>query len=191
MSADAVENLPRVFSTVVHMLADLPSNRTRPTTPLRPGAVLDSASVRRAAVEDVSETVIAAIYLLHERSVADIVVKLRPGELEQVIRLVSRCPSCYPPGTLDALNGWSKASPPAPGSKSAPTSSVASRQPGTRTKPSPEDMRRAKEGRLARLRAHASRIAPEPERVVTQPSAAATRPARFSPRQSSAGRACN
>ena len=42
--------------------------------------VLDSASVRRAAVEDVSETVIAAIYLLPERSVADIVAKLRPGE---------------------------------------------------------------------------------------------------------------
>jgi hypothetical protein len=59
--------------------------------------VLDSASVRRAAVEDVSETVIAAIYLLHERSVDEIVAKLRPGELEQVIKLVGRCPSCYPP----------------------------------------------------------------------------------------------
>ena len=33
--------------------------------------VLDSASVRRAAVEDVSETVIAAIYLLHKRSVGE------------------------------------------------------------------------------------------------------------------------
>ena len=43
--------------------------------------VLDGASVRRAAAEDVSETVIAAVYLLHERSVADIVAKLRPGEL--------------------------------------------------------------------------------------------------------------
>ena len=90
--------------------------------------ILDSASVRRAAVEDVSETVIAAIYLLHERSVADIVVKLRPGELEHVIRLVGRCPSCYPPGTLDALNGWSQAPPPAP-VPSAPTSTVAYAQP--------------------------------------------------------------
>ena len=57
--------------------------------------VLDSAGMRRAAAEDVPETVIAAIYLLHERSVADIVAKLTPGELEQVIRLVGRCPSCY------------------------------------------------------------------------------------------------
>jgi hypothetical protein len=32
------------------------------------GVVLDSASARRAAVEGVPETVIAAIYLLHERS---------------------------------------------------------------------------------------------------------------------------
>ena len=128
--------------------------------------VLDSASVRRAAAEDVSETVIAAIYLLHERSVADIVAKLRPGELEQVIRLVGRCPSCYPPGTLDALDGWRQALPPAP-VPSARTNSVASRQPATRTKPSPEDMRRAQEGRLARLHAHAFRTAPEPEHVVT------------------------
>ena len=32
------------------------------------GVVLDSAGMRRAAVEGVPETVIAAIYLLHERS---------------------------------------------------------------------------------------------------------------------------
>jgi hypothetical protein len=69
------------------------------------GFVLDDASVRRATVEGVSETVIAAIYLLHERSVGQVAVKLRPDELEHVIRLVGRCPSCYPPGTLDALKG--------------------------------------------------------------------------------------
>jgi hypothetical protein len=68
------------------------------------GVVLDNASVRRAVVEGVPETVIAAIYLLHERrSVAEIVAKLTPGELEQVIKLVARCPSCYPPRMLDAL----------------------------------------------------------------------------------------
>ena len=60
--------------------------------------VLDSASVRRAAAEGVSETVIAAIYLLHERGVDEVAAKLRPDELGHVIRLVSRCPSCYPPG---------------------------------------------------------------------------------------------
>jgi hypothetical protein len=52
--------------------------------------VLDSASVRRAAVEGVPETVIAAIYLLHERSVDEVAAKLRPDELGHVIRLVSR-----------------------------------------------------------------------------------------------------
>ena len=67
------------------------------------GVVLDSASLRRATIEGVSETVIAAIYFLHERSVDEIVAKLRPSELEQVIKLVGRCPSCYPPGTLAAL----------------------------------------------------------------------------------------
>ena len=67
------------------------------------GFVLDDASVRRAAVEGVSQNVIAAIYLLHERSVGEVAAKLRPDELEHVIRLVGRCPSCYPLGTLDAL----------------------------------------------------------------------------------------
>ena len=67
------------------------------------GFVLDDASVRRAAVEGVPETVIAAIYLLHERSVDEVESKLTPSELGHVIRLVGRCPSCYPPGTLDAL----------------------------------------------------------------------------------------
>jgi hypothetical protein len=61
------------------------------------------AGMRRAAVEVVPETVIAAIYLLHERSVGEVAAKLRPDELEHVIRLVGRCPSCYPPGTLEAL----------------------------------------------------------------------------------------
>ena len=40
------------------------------------GFVLDDASLRRAAVEGVPETVIAAIYLLHERSVEDVASKL-------------------------------------------------------------------------------------------------------------------
>jgi hypothetical protein len=44
------------------------------------GFVLDDASVRRAAVEGVPETVIAAIYLLHERSVEDVASKLERGE---------------------------------------------------------------------------------------------------------------
>jgi transposase len=39
---------------------------------------LDSAGLRRVAAEGVPETVIAAIYLLHERSVDEIASKLRP-----------------------------------------------------------------------------------------------------------------
>jgi hypothetical protein len=78
------------------------------------GVVLDSAAIRWAIAEGVSETVIAAVLLLHERSVDEIVAKLEPGELEQVIKLVGRSPSCYPPGTLDALKGRRPAPAPEP-----------------------------------------------------------------------------
>ena len=57
------------------------------------GFVLDDASVRRAVVEGVPETVIAAIYLLHERSVGEVAAKLTPVELEHVIRLVGLLPA--------------------------------------------------------------------------------------------------
>ncbi len=67
------------------------------------GITLDSASLRWAAAEAVSETVIAAIYLLPERSIDDIVAKLTPDELEQVIKIVGRSPRYYPPGALAAL----------------------------------------------------------------------------------------
>ena len=45
---------------------------------------LDDASLRWAAAEGVPELVIAAICLLSERSVDEIVAKLSPVELEQV-----------------------------------------------------------------------------------------------------------
>jgi hypothetical protein len=92
------------------------------------GVVLDSASLRRATIEGVSETVIAAIYFLHERSVDEIVAKLRPSELEQVIKLVGRCPSCYPPGTLAALKDRRRLPSPQP-------------QPAERINPGPERLR--------------------------------------------------
>jgi hypothetical protein len=50
--------------------------------------------VRWAAAEGVSEDVIAAVLLLHERSV----------ELEKVIELVGRSPRLYPRGILEALD---------------------------------------------------------------------------------------
>ena len=67
------------------------------------GVFLHPDDVRWAAAEGVSETVIAAVLLLHERSVDEIVPKLSAAELEQVIKLVGRSPRVYPPGTLDAL----------------------------------------------------------------------------------------
>ena len=67
------------------------------------GIALDQALLRWAAAEDMTETVIAAVSLLHERSVEEIAGKLTPAELADVTRLVSRCPSCYPPGAYDAL----------------------------------------------------------------------------------------
>jgi hypothetical protein len=65
--------------------------------------LLYADDVRWAAAEGVSETVIAAVLLLHERSVQQIVAELSAVELEQVIKLVGRSPRAYPPGTLDVL----------------------------------------------------------------------------------------
>jgi hypothetical protein len=123
------------------------------------GVVLDSASVRWAAAEGVSETVIAAVLLLHERSVEEIASKFRPDELEQVIKLVGRCPSCYPPGTLDALKGRRQSPPPE--HVASTSTNVASGQPAARIKPSAEVTRRAQERRLARLRVQATQSATE------------------------------
>ncbi len=47
------------------------------------GITLDDRDLRWAAAEGVSEAVIAAIYLLGERSVDEIVARLTPAELEQ------------------------------------------------------------------------------------------------------------
>ena len=67
------------------------------------GIALDQAWLRWAAAEGVTETAIAAVSLLQERSVEEVAGKLTPAELADVTRLVSRCPSCYPPGAYDAL----------------------------------------------------------------------------------------
>ena len=57
------------------------------------GVLLHPDDVRWAAAEGVSETVIAAVLLLHERSVDEIVLKLSAAELEQLIELVGRSPT--------------------------------------------------------------------------------------------------
>jgi hypothetical protein len=139
------------------------------------GVVLHIESVRWAAAEGVSETVIAGVLLLHERSVDEVASKLRPDELGHVIRLVGRSPSCYPPGTLEALKGRRQALPPAP-VPSAPTNSVASRQPAARVKPIAEDMRRAQERRLARLQVQATQSATERAPTAPNPTKTGTRP---------------
>jgi hypothetical protein len=82
------------------------------------GIALDQASLRWAAAEGVSETVIAALLQLHERSVEEIAAKITPAELADVTRLVSRCPCHYPPGAYDALKA---------------RGNVAAEQPATRT----------------------------------------------------------
>jgi hypothetical protein len=69
------------------------------------GITLDDASLRWAAAEGVPEAVIAAICLLGEKSVDEIVARLSPAELEQVIKIAGRSPSCYPPGVYAALKG--------------------------------------------------------------------------------------
>ena len=118
----------RIERLLVHVVAT--ARPIRPQLPLAGyvaamrnafGVILDDASIRRAAVEGVPETVIAAIYLLHERSVDAVASKLTPDELLHVIRLVGRCPSCYPPGTLDALKHRLQTPAPQPPSVSAST----------------------------------------------------------------------
>ena len=71
------------------------------------GVELHPDRLRWAAAESVSEDVIAAVLLLHERSVDEIAPKLSPTELEQTIVLVGRNPLLYPPGTLQALESAS------------------------------------------------------------------------------------
>ena len=78
----------------------------------RYGITLDPGAPRWAAAEGVSETVIAAICLLPETSIDEIVAKLTPSELEQVIKIVGRSPSCYPPGAYAALKAKRNLSPP-------------------------------------------------------------------------------
>ena len=126
--------------------------------------LLHLQDVRWAAVEGVSETVIAADLLLHERSVDEIVPKLSAAELEQVIKLVGRSPSVYPPGTLDALKQRKALVSPEPPQRSGDGghSNVSAHKQHPGAAIDPDQMRRAHEHRLAMLRAHTPQSAPEP-----------------------------
>ncbi len=102
------------------------------------GITLDEASLRWAAAEGVCEAVIEAICLLPERSVDEIVAKLSPVELEQVIKIVGRSPRGYPPGSYDALKGKKNLAQPQP-----PTERLALKpgQAAARTNPGTEHIR--------------------------------------------------
>jgi hypothetical protein len=76
--------------------------------------------------------VIAAICLLEAKSVDEIVARLTPAELEQVINIVGRCPRGYPPGAYDALKSHQRTPSPKP-------------QVGERINPGPESLRRSAE----------------------------------------------
>jgi hypothetical protein len=80
--------------------------------------------VRWAAAEGVSEDVIAAVLLLHDRSVDEITPQLSATELDQVITLVGRSPRLYPRGILEALErrrGLTTSPPPPQSAQPNPT----------------------------------------------------------------------
>jgi hypothetical protein len=83
------------------------------------GITLDDASRRWAVAEGVPESVIAAICLLDERSIDEIVAKLSPVELEQVIKIGGRSRRGYPPGVHAALKD-KRDLPPSPRADGAP-----------------------------------------------------------------------
>ena len=122
------------------------------------GLDLHPKEVRWAAAEGVSEDVIAAVLLLHDRTVDEIAPQLSAAELEKVIELVGRSPRLYPRGILEAL-GQHKSSPAsAPIAQSVPPNAAAvvshNAAPDIRNKPDADQMRQAHERRLAMLRAH-------------------------------------
>jgi hypothetical protein len=116
---EVVENSPECFPQgTLTALKD-----RRPTSPTSarsgpPGAKgnpygiqLNDEDLRWAAAEGVPEAVIAAVRLLPERGVTEVVAKLTRPQLAQVIKLVGLSPSAYPPGTLDALKSKAGTSP--------------------------------------------------------------------------------
>jgi hypothetical protein len=107
------------------------------------GITLDDASLRWAAAEGVSEAVIAAICLLDQKSVDEIVAKLTTAELEQVIKIVGRSPRGYPPGAYDALKGKRNLASPQPSTERlSRNGALESGQPAASTNPGTEHSRR-------------------------------------------------
>jgi hypothetical protein len=141
------------------------------------GVDLHPDSVRWAAAESVSEDVIAAVLLLHERSVEEIVPQLSLLELEKVIELVGRSPRLYPRAILEALHLQRSLTASAPIAQSVPPNAAAvvshnaaepACQPDICNKPDDDQMRQAHERRLAMLRARThNKSAPEPDSAIS------------------------
>ena len=110
------------------------------------GVFLHPEDVRWAAAEGVSETVIAAVLLLHDHSIDEIVPELSAIELEQVIQLVGRSPRLYAPGTLEALKQRRSSLAPARPTASLPLNATAEER--TATSSSSADSSRGRKRRL-------------------------------------------
>ena len=68
------------------------------------GISLDREWTEWAAKAGVSPTIAAALLLIsRSRPLPEIVARLTPGELEQIVGVIGRWPDCFPPGTLAAL----------------------------------------------------------------------------------------
>ena len=68
------------------------------------GISLDREWTEWAAKAGVSPTVAAALLLVsRSRPLPEIVARLMPGELEQIVGVIGRWPDCFPHGMLAAL----------------------------------------------------------------------------------------
>ena len=68
------------------------------------GITLDREWSEWAANIGVSSTVAAALLVIsRSRPLPEVVARLTPGELQQVVGIIGRWPECFPPGTLAAL----------------------------------------------------------------------------------------
>ena len=88
------------------------------------GITLDREWAEWAAKARVSPTVAAALLLIsRSRPLPEIVARLTPGELKQIVGVIGRWPDCFPHGTLAALRSLRA-------TMSRPNHQPASRRPG-------------------------------------------------------------
>jgi hypothetical protein len=150
---EVVENLPECFpqGTLTALRDSRPTSSPDVSAPSGPpgagrnpyGIQLDDEALRWAAAEGVPVSVIAAIRLLHERSVDQIAARLTTAELEMVISIAGRSPQIYPPGAYAALKEERVR---------RLMQRAAARNPGARISPGAVRMRKTRERRRQNLR---------------------------------------